>query len=251
MATTAPPAVGRRGRQGGPPLLAPAIAYAALTIATLILSAKIPHPGASAGAVLAYDRTHHTELEVAGFLLFGAAAPLAIWTATVYQRLRILGVTAPGTAIALAGGLLAAGSLALSGLITWTTSQVQSVADPALAKMLADLSFATGAAGFVVPFALLMAGVAVPSLILRLAPRWLSWAGLAIAAAGMLSTFTLLTSALDPLLPIGRFGGLLLLLVVSATLPHDRRQVRATAATAAAPSPAPPQPDDRTLNPTS
>jgi hypothetical protein len=242
MSTTAPPAVGRRGRQGGPPLLAPAIAYAALTITAAILSAKIPHPGAPAESVLAYDRTHHTELEVAGFLVFGAAAPLAIWTATVYRRLRTLGVTAPGTAIALAGGLLAAGSLALSGLITWTTSQVQSVADPALARTLAELSFATGAAGFVVPFALLMAGVAVPSLILRFAPRWLSWAGLGVAAGGMLSTFTLLTSALDPLLPIGRFGGLLWLVVVSATLPHDRRQVRATAP---APSSATPQPATR------
>jgi hypothetical protein len=227
MATTAPPAVGRRGRQGGPPLLAPTIAYAALTIAAVILSAKVPQPGATAGSVLAYDRAHHTELEVAGFLVFGAAAPLAIWTATVYRRLRTLGITAPGAVIALTGGLLAAASLALSGLITWTTSQVQSVADPALARTLAELSFATGAAGFLVPFALLMAGVAVPSLILRFGPRWLSWAGLAVAAAGMLSTFTLLTSALDPLLPIVRFGGLLWLVVVSATLPHDRRGISA------------------------
>jgi len=28
--------------------------------------------------------------------VFGAALPLAIWTATVYRRLRTLGVTAPG-----------------------------------------------------------------------------------------------------------------------------------------------------------
>jgi hypothetical protein len=233
--TTAEPTARRRGRQGGPPLLAPAIAYTVLTVAAVILSAKIPRPGAAAGSVLAYDRAHHTELEIAGFFVFGASAPLAIWAATIYRRLRTLGVTAPGAAIALAGGLLAAGSLALSGLFTWTASDVQSVAGPALARALADLSFVTGAAGFVVPFALLMAGVSVPSLILRFVPRWLSWAGLVVAAAGVLSTFTLLTSALDVLLPIGRFAGLVWLLAVSATMPHDRREVRAAAA-----APAPP-----------
>ena len=49
---------------------------------------------------------------------------------------------------------------------------------PALAQVLMDLSFAAGAAGFVVPLALLLAGVAVPSLILRLTPRPLAWGGL-------------------------------------------------------------------------
>jgi hypothetical protein len=51
--------------------------------------------------------------------------------------------------------------------------------------------------------------VAVPSLILRLTPRPLAWFGLVVAAIGMVSTLTLLTSALDFTLPIGRFGGLI------------------------------------------
>jgi hypothetical protein len=47
-------------------------------------------------------------------LVFGAALPLAIWTATIYRRLRTLGVTAPGTVIGLAGGILAAASAILA-----------------------------------------------------------------------------------------------------------------------------------------
>ena len=222
----------RRGRrQGGPPLLAPVLAYGALTIAAVVLSAAVPHPSASAEAVLAYDRAHHTALQVAGFLITGASVPLAIWTATVYRRLRTLGVTAPGAVIALAGGLLAAAFLSLSGLISWTSSQVSAAAGPGLARALADLSFATGGAGFVVPFALLLAGISVPALILRLTPRPWAWLGLAVAVAAVLSTFTLLTATLDVLLPIERFGGLVWLIGTSVLLPLDRRAVRATRAT--------------------
>jgi hypothetical protein len=95
------------------------------------------------------------------------------------------------------------------------------------------MSFATGAAGFTVPFALLVAGVAVPSLLLGLTSRSLAWAGLALAAIGLVSTFTVLTSVLDPLLPITRFGGLVWLLTVSVLLRSPRPQ-RATTPTVGA-----------------
>jgi hypothetical protein len=203
-----------------------------LTIAAVVLSAAVPHPSASAESVLAYDRAHHTALQIAGFLIFGASVPLAIWTATVYRRLRTLGVTAPGAVIALTGGLMAAASLSLSGLISWATSQVSAAAEPGLARALADLSFVTGGAGFVVPFALLLAGVSVPALILRFTPRPWAWFGLVVAVAAVLSTFTLLTDLLDVLLPIGRFGGLVWLIGTSVLLPHDRQAVRAARATA-------------------
>jgi hypothetical protein len=186
----------------------------------------VPQLSATGTAVAAYDSSHHVVLEVAGCLGFAASAPLAIWAATAYRRLLTLGVTAPGAVIALAGGLLAAASLGLSGLITWTSAQPGAAADPAAARVLADLSFATGAAGFVVPLALLLAGVAVPSLILGFGPRPLAWAGLVIAAAGVLSTFALLTSALDATLPVGRFGGLLWLIAASIALPRTRRAAR-------------------------
>jgi len=220
-----------RRPQGGPPLPAPALAYGVLMIASVVLSATTPQPSAPAASVLAYDQAHHTALTAAGFLAFGASVPLAIWAATVYRRLRTLGVTAPGAVIGLSGGILAATGLALTGLLSWTRGQLASADGTAgVAKALADLGFATGSAGFVVPLALLVAGVAVPSLILGFGPKALAWAGLVIAAVGMLATFTLLTPALDATLPIGRFGSLLWLVAVSVTLPHTRHEVRATVA---------------------
>jgi len=232
--TAASPAARRGGQQGGPPLLAPALAFAALTIAGVALSARSPQPAASAASVLSYVRSHHAFMLVAGFLEFAAAAPLAIWTATAYRRQRTLGVTAPGAVIGLAGGLLAAASLALSGLISWTIAQVSGSVDGGLARALADLSFATGAAGFVVPLGLLVAGLAVPGLILGLLPRWLAWTGLVLAAVSELSAFSLLTSVLDVTLPAGRFGGLLWLVAASVLLPRSRRDLRATAPAPAA-----------------
>jgi hypothetical protein len=220
-------AIAPAGRtQGGPPLFIPVLAYGALMITAVILSAKSPQLSAAPASVLAYDRTHHDALQVSGCLGFAASLPLAIWTATGYRRLRTnLGVTAPGAVIGIVGGLLAAASLALTGLVNWTSSQIPTSGDPTVARALADLSFATGSAGFVAPLGLLIAGFAVPSLILRLLPRPLAWAGLVIAAVSVVSSFALLTSALDFTFPVGRFLGLIWLIAASITLPTRRRKV--------------------------
>ena len=223
----------RRRPQGGPPPLAPALAYGALLIASAAVWIGGPQPATSAASTLSYAQAHTGQLHAQAVLVFGAAVPLAIWAATIYRRLRTLGVTAPGAVIGLAGGILAAASLALSGLVTWVAADTAHIAGPALAKALFDLSFAAGAAGFVVPFALLIAGVAVPSLILRLTPRPLAWGGLVAAAIGMLSTLTLVTPALDFTLPIGRFGGLIFIVAVSALLPATRHRLTAAVPVAA------------------
>jgi hypothetical protein len=224
MTTTAPSA---RRRQGGPPLIAPALAYGALMVTAVILSARTPQPSATAASVLAYDLAHHGILKAAACLGFAASLPLTIWAATVYRRQRTsLGITAPGAVISLAGGLLAAASLALTGLVTWVSSQLPAGSDPALARALADLSFATGSAGFVAPLGLLIAGIAVPALLTRLLPRWFAWAGLVIAAASELSVFALLTSALDFTFPGGRFLGLAWVITASIILPASRRASR-------------------------
>lgn len=219
----------RAGPQGGPPLLGPVIAYGALMVTAVALLATVPQPGTSAAAVLSYDQAHQTVMRVAGCLTFAASPPLAIWTATAYRRLRTLGVTAPGAVIGLSGGLLAAASLALSGLLTWTIGQLGDANTPAVARTLTDLGFAVGSAGFVVPLGLLVAGIAVPALILRFTARPLAWTGLVIAAASLLATFTLLTPALDATLPVGRFAGLAWLVAVSVALPRNRHAVAARA----------------------
>src|ERR1700730_19435669 len=95
----------RRGPQGGPPPLAPALAYGALLIASVAVWIGAPQAGASAASTLSYAQAHTGQMRVEAVLVFGAALPLAIWTATIYRRLRTLGVTAPGPVIRLARGV--------------------------------------------------------------------------------------------------------------------------------------------------
>lgn len=212
----------RPGEQGGPPLWAVGLAWALLTVASVVLSVDVPRPGDSAAEFLTYQRGHETAMRWAAFLQIGSAIPLAIWSATVYRRLRLLGVHAPGTAIALAGGVLAAGATTLLGAVGWAAAETADSSSPAVAAFAGALSFSIGSAGLVPALALLVAGVAVPGLLARLLPRPLAVLGLVVAAIGMLSTFTMLTTALTPTLPVGRFGALVFLIAAGFTLPRRR-----------------------------
>ncbi|GLY69631.1 DUF4386 domain-containing protein [Amycolatopsis taiwanensis] len=211
-------------------MLVPGLVFAVFTVAAGVIGAGGPRITASAADVAAYYTDHHTLAIGWGTIVFASAIPLAIWAAVVYRRLRQLGITAPGSAIGLAGGLLAAASLAVSGLAIWTAAQTSVASQPEVAAALNALAFATGGAGFVVPLGLMVAGVCVPSLFVRLLPKALAWFGLIVAVLSALATLTLLFEPLGPLLPIGRFGGgVIWLLAASALLPHSRRH-RETAA---------------------
>lgn len=72
---------------------------------------------------------------------------------------------------------------------------------------------------------MLIAGVAVPSLLLRLLPRWLGVTGIVLAALAEFSTLSLIWPSLAVLLPAARFPTLIWLLVVAWRLPHDRGRV--------------------------
>ncbi|MDN5749986.1 MAG: DUF4386 domain-containing protein [Pseudonocardia sp.] len=212
----------RRPGRGGPPLPLPIAAYAGLTIA-----AAVTYPGVmptdDAPTVLATLQASPVQATVSAVLLVAASAPLAVWTAAATHRLQGLGARVAGPVIGLVGGILAAGSLAVSGLVAWTASMAASLGDPALVRALSTMSFAFGGVGFALGSALLLAGVAVPSLILRLVPRWLAIAGIVVAAVGAASVLSLAVPMLFPLLPVVRFGGLLILIGLSVALPLSRR----------------------------
>jgi hypothetical protein len=215
MATATPAPV----RHGGPPLWIPAGAFAVLTVAAAALGAAAPWAGASPAEVTAYAAAHPTQGAVQAMLLFGSAFPLVVWAAAAQARMRRLGVTVPGPTIGLVGGVLAAAALVLSALSSWVS--VQPGIAPDVVFALRTLGFAAGAAGFVVPVGLLVAGIAVPALLRGLLPRPLAWAGPAVAAAAVLATLTLVVPALNPLLPVGRFGGLLWIVAASILLPRS------------------------------
>ena len=119
--------------------------------------------------------------------------------------------------------LLASAALALCGLLQWVAARAALLDDAALASALRDLVFMTGGVGHIAPLGLLFAGIAVPSLLGRLLPRWLAWLGIALAVIAELSTLSLLTPAAMVALPIARFGGFLWMIAVGMLLPRRPR----------------------------
>ena len=222
--------VRRRRQQGGPPLvLVAAISVGLLLVGVAIgvaIGGVMPLPYGPAAAVQQYARAQPVAIQVIAVSVFGSSVPLAIYAATASARLRQLGVTAPGATIALVGGTLAAGALGLTGLVGWTLSRPDVSADASLVRALYYLVFLIGGAGHIVALGLLVAGMAVPSLILRLLPRSLAWPGLVIAGLSELTTLVLVWPELGPILPVARISALAWLVVAGARLPLQRNDIR-------------------------
>jgi hypothetical protein len=220
--------VAGRRRQGGPhPGILAAVSLGifllSLALALLLPGGRVfMSPFAPANDVAQSYRDSVLSVRLQGMLLFGSAVPLGIFAATVYARQLRLGVRVPGPAIGYFGGIAAATFLMLSGLLTWLLSRPEVTSDAVLTQAMAFLAFATGGVGSVTGLGLLVAGLAVPSLVLRFIPRWLAWAGLVIAALSELSFLSLAVEPLQFLLPIGRFGGMLWLVAVGFQLPVNR-----------------------------
>jgi hypothetical protein len=223
----------RRHPQGGPPLGLLAVISTGLLLlgigASAALGGLVPSPYAAANVIRAYFTSESDAVRVDGVLVFASAVPLALYAATASARLRQLGVTAPGATIALAGGLLAAGALASSGLLLWTASRPAVRADEPLVRGLHDLAFVAGGPAHVVFLGLLVAGIAVPVLLLRLVPTPLAWAGLVLAALAEVTTLALVWPGLSLLVPVVRFPALAWLIAVGFALPHRLRSRPAAA----------------------
>jgi hypothetical protein len=190
------------------------------------LGGVMPLPYGPATAVVAYVRAQPVAVQVIATAAFASSVPLAIYAATASTRLRQLGVTAPGATIALTGGTLAAGALGLTGLLAWTLSRPETGADPALVRALYYLVFLVGGPGHIVALGLLVAGMAVPSLLLGLMPRPVAWIGLAIAALAEVATLVLVWPQLAVILPIARVSALIWLVLAGALLPLRRHDIR-------------------------
>ena len=230
MTAQTPESSDRGERHQGPSLLGVALAFVALFIGSLIVTAAMtggahfPSPFEPFMTTRAFFSDHMAAVRVGAFLQFGAAMPLAIFTATSVNRLRFLGVqSAAGPSIALLGGVLASTMTALSGLSQWILGQPGSTASDGVLRAFHLLSFATGGPGYVVPFGVLVAGVSLSGGLTRHLRRWIMWFGLLVAAIAELSALTLVTPTAAVLLPAARFLGFIWLIAVGATLARRRR----------------------------
>jgi hypothetical protein len=211
----------------GPPLLALAVIFAALFLASVVgvsaaAGARFPSPYDPAATLTAYLNAHHGALIASALLQFASAIPLAIFTAAVVARLHHLGIRAPGATIALAGGVLASGMLMVSAAAQWVLAQSGIRQNPGVSRAFQDLSFVTGGPGHVVPLGLLIAGIAVIAAFGRLLPRPLALIGVAIAVTAEVSTISIAVHGAGILLPIARFAGYAWLIAAAALLPRSR-----------------------------
>jgi len=217
-------------RFAGPPLLPLAIVYTLLFVANIVSAVLLRHgapfvtPFGDAEAARAFFAANPLAVKVRAFFFFGSAVPLAIYTATVVSLLRYLGVRAAGTNIALFGGFAASGAIAISGLCTWVLSVHEVAASLVAARVLYFLSFLFGGAGFAVGFGLLAAGVSVTSHRARLLPRWLVVPGMIVAAAGELSSLSLIAYPANLAIPVTRFVGFAWIILLSGRLPKTLRR---------------------------
>jgi hypothetical protein len=182
------------------------------------LGGVMPLPYGPATAVVAYVRAEPVAVQVIAAAVFASSVPLAIYAATASARLRQLGVTAPVVAIALTGGILAAGSLGLTALLGWTLSRPEVGADLALAGALYFLVFLVGGPGHISALGLLVACIAAPGRTLGLTSRPLAWTGLAIATLAELTTLVLVWPELGVIVPIARISALVWLVAAGAAL---------------------------------
>jgi hypothetical protein len=189
--------------------------------AALLASRAYASPFAPTGKPLDYYR-HGVALRLSATLLFGSAVPLGIFAATAYTRLLRLGVRVPGPSIGFFGGVAASLMLMISAAAGWVLSHPDVGGNAAVTRALSLFAFLTGGIGFVVGLGLLVAGLAVPALVLRLAPRWVAWTGLAVAAVSEVSFLAMAIPGLQVLLPVGRYAGLVWLVGIGFLLPTRR-----------------------------
>ena len=186
------------------------------------LGGVMPLPYGPASAVVAYVRAEPVAAQVIAAATFASSVPLAIYAATVSARLRQLGVAAPVAAVALTGGILAAGSLGLTALLGWTLSRPEIGADAALARAFYLLVFLVGGPGHITALGLLVACIAAPGRTLRLVPRPLAWTGLAVAALAELAPLVLVWPHIAVILPVARISALIWLVAAGALMGAQR-----------------------------
>lgn len=179
---------------------------------------SFPTPYDTVEKAQAYYQAYHNTVRIYSFFMFWSALPLGIYAAFFTSRLFNMGIHRGGLNIASFGGYAAAVFIALSGLCTWILSQPFIASDAGATRALQLLAFTTGGTGNVVASGLLIAGLSVTAGLSKLLPAWLMWGGLALATVSVLSMLNMIFPQLSILLPIGRFIGMIWMIVAGFKL---------------------------------
>lgn len=214
--TTSAPRRGDRGALSGP--LAAVSFVAGLGGSIALAGGPPPRPDAEPAEVRTYfdDKARSARISAASQLVCTAA--LVRFTASV---VRLAGRSGRGSralqAAALAGGGLAAASLAASA--AYTTKLTGSTEDTETDTVTLNRRlFAAGGPVHAAGFGLLTGALALAGLRTRELPTPVSVGGLVSAGAGLLSPLYFVAAKTAPLIPIGRFSGLVVSGIAGARL---------------------------------
>src|SRR5262249_37820404 len=154
-------------RHRGPSLVVVAVVYAILVLASVIVPTAIAggrhFPSPFEPDAWRWFMESASAAVMSSFLVLCSAIPLGIFTAAASSRLQFLGMTVAGVHIALFGGVAASIALTTSAFAQWVLAQPGVAGPSSIAHALHLFAFAAGGPGFVVPFGLLVARVAVVS----------------------------------------------------------------------------------------
>jgi len=208
----------------GPSLLQVAIVHAGFFLAGAALSTlgggdALPSPFAPRGLSDQYFAAHPVVMQWRSFCELGGAIPLAVFTAAIASRLRVLGMRVAGVHIALAGGLLASAFQAAAACAFWVISQPGVSEIPAVTRPLYLFAFAAGGPASLAGFGLLAASVSAVAGLAGLVPRRLVLFGILVAAVDELCVFTFVAPFLYRPLAVARLAGVVWMICVGAVLP--------------------------------
>lgn len=176
----------------------------------------MPLPYGPAGAVTSYVRAQPVAVRIIAVATFASSVPLALYAAVAEAGLRQLKARAGSAAIALTGGVLAAGALGLAGLLGWTLSIPEVGANAALVRALYLLVFLTGGPAHIVALGLLVGAIAGSGT--GVLPTPVARIGLATAILAELTAVVLIWPALGVILPVARVLALTWLMGASFAL---------------------------------
>jgi hypothetical protein len=180
--------------------------------------ASFPTPYDPAQKAQDYYQQYHNITQVYSFFIFWSSIPLGIFTAFITSRLSKLKIHGGGLNITKFGGYAASGFIALSGLSIWILSQPVVTDLPATTRIVQLFTFVTGGTGNVTFSGLLIAGLSVSAGLAKLLPGWIMWSGILLAAVSVLSMLNMILPQLSMLLPIGRFLGMIWMVIAGFKL---------------------------------
>jgi hypothetical protein len=192
--------------------------------AMILADAPYPRPGSDPAEVRRYFRGNPGAARISAVGQLVSAASLARFTASVAKLASRSGRGSRGLrAAAVAGGGLAAASLATSALCAVVLTGSRGEQDASAAK-LHRLMFAAGGPVHGAGFGVLVGALGLAGMRTGELPRPLAIAGLASAAAGALSPLYFVTGRAVWFIPAGRFSGLLVSVIAGTKLSRRSSQ---------------------------